>query len=125
CRAERDRVATNEMLQPLIALREHFGQQVDDGRRVVVDVSEERTPTKVGWICGDQCARCRLAMKQHGLVVDPRRRAEARRDRRAPSDRRAKRVDREDTQLRRMVDKMPSERTVTLECPAGECAGLR
>ena len=89
-----DRRVGRHLAQPLVALRQHVRDELRDLRCLVVEVGEKRSPVLVAGARRGQRV-LRRTQVQHACVVDVSGvRAESRRKRSAPGERRGERVER-------------------------------
>ena len=86
---------------------------------------EEFAPRCVARRGGRQCRACRRPVQRRRALFDARRRAHAGGDRCLAGNRAAKRVDREDRQLRRMREQRPIDRAIASEHRRRQFPGLR
>ena len=114
--------AGRELAQQWRTPREQRRQHTDRPSRIVVEVAEELAPRRIPGIgVGEAGAHGRLVERPR-VVDEPRRRAEARRERRLPGDARTERVDRLHGEPRRVRPELPATMRVPLERGLGERA---
>ena len=115
----------DDMLQPLIAPRQHVGQQLEHRFNAVVEMSQQREPGAPQILTrrvGKGAAGC-AAIQGPRVLHDRGHGAEAGSERHAARDAGAERVDGQHRQARRMLDQVPSPLVVVVQSLAGELPG--
>ncbi len=121
-RAEPGAVHRTQLADPLVALREHAGDERDRAARVVVEMREQPQPRCiVGRRCRERI-RCSSRVQRRRVLGITRRSAHSRRKRRLTRQSGRERVDREHGQTRRMRDELPAVAPIGIERGARKIA---